>query len=524
MLANSIVKRYLNVLPGHETLVELTADDYRPFNHVPYMPQPGKGTEFFNSTADIVIFGGAVAAAKSSTCLLKALKGTAIPGYVGMVFRRTAKDVLSAGGLWGKSKEIYQGIPGVLRRDSTQFLDWRFPPGSSISFAHSDNLFTTKLGAELAFIGVDELANEWTQEEFLFLLSRNRSSCGFKPQFVGTCNPNCDSFLIKNPKTKIWKVGSWLDWWIDDEGFPIPDRSGLIRYFIRYNDQLFWANTKDELLEEHKEYFAQVESDIDHQDLIKSFTFVSANIYDNPTFLENNPGYLSSLLTLDDVEKKRFLFGNWKVSDQIGIVFNPKHFQYINESEVPLEGVTIRFWDFAAKEELDSDPTSCYTASQKWKIVQVSPETFNIYILHVFWEQTLDADSAVQLAREDGREVVISWELEPGSASLKYASILTKQLKLEVRGLQVTPLRPQMDKVARAKPWARAAKLGNVYVLKNSFWNPTLEEALVRFNGKKIPLVTDVIDAGSGCYQWYVDTYRKASKPIAGTSRYKKIR
>jgi phage terminase large subunit-like protein len=519
-----ILARYSKILPGYKgTLVKSREEKFDPFAHVPYLPQKGKQQEFFECDADIVVFGGANAGGKSALSLLKALKGVSIPGYVAMVFRRTAKDILSQGSLWNKTKEFYRDIPGAVYRDSTQYLDWRFPPGSSISFGHADNLTQTKQGTELAYIAVDELANGWTQDEFLFLLSRNRTNCGVKPQFVGTCNPDCDSFLIKNPATGVWRTGSWLEWWIDIDGYPIAERSGVIRYFLRYNDTIFWADDKVKLFEEHQEYLSQVKGDIDPMDLIKSFTFIAANVYDNPAFIEANPGYLANLLMLDEVEKKRFLHGNWKVSDEVGIVFNPNNFQFIDESEVPDNGLTVRYWDFAAKEELDADPNSCFTASQKWKIVSVSAEVFNIYILHVFWEQTLDADSCVALAKEDGREVHVAWELEPGSASIKYASLLTKQLQKEVRGVQVAPMRSDLDKVARAKPWARAAKLGRVYVVRNDFWNGTLINSLIKFNGKKIPQITDIIDSGSGCYQWYINNYRKPSKPIKGTPKYKKV-
>jgi phage terminase large subunit-like protein len=527
VIPGSTLARYAKLFPGFKPVSpgSKAAIVYDPFAHLPYLPQAGKQQEFFNCDADIVIWGGAAGAGKTELELTKALRGTETPGYVAMVFRRTAKDVLSQGGLWAKTKNLYGDIPNAVYRDSTQYLDWRFPPGSSVSFGHSDNLFSTKLGAELCFIAIDELATDWTEKEFLFLLSRNRSSCGVKPQFVGTCNPDSESFLIKSQKTGVWKVGSWLDWWIDDQGFPIGDRSGIIRYFYRHNEELLWGHSKNDLLEQHPFIYDQLQtgSSVAVEDLIKSFTFISANIYDNPAFLEKNPGYLANLLMMDEVEKKRFLFGNWKVSNQVGIVFNSSDFQYIDEADVPSDGIQIRFWDFAGKQELTTDANSCYTASQKWRIVPTGKDSFDVYILHVFWEQTLDADSCIQLAKEDGREVAVGWELEPGSAALKFASILEKQLKTEVRGIQTYPLRPGMDKVERAKPWSRLAKLGNVYVVKNPFWNGALNNALIRFNGRSIPQITDIIDAGSGCYQWYIQTYRKPSKPLAGKPIYKKV-
>lgn len=528
---DNILGDMLSTFPEYQEEVKTVFD---PFEYVPYMPQPGKGSEFFHCKADIIIFGGSAGSAKSASLLLKALQGASTPGYVATIFRRTSKDVSSEGGLWNKSKETYSEIPGARFRDSTQFLDWRFSPKSSISFAHSDNLFSAKLGAELCFIGIDEIAKDWTEKEFLFLLSRNRSSCGYKPQFVGTCNPDSESFLIKNPKSGIWKDGSWLDWWIDDDGFPISERSGIIRYFARLNEVLVWADSKEDLLRGHPEIEEQIQTGaIAAEELVKSFTFISATIYDNPAFLAKNPSYLANLLMMDELEKQRFLYGNWKVTDLVGIVFNPNHFIYLDEKDVP-PGVDCTFWDFAATEELDTliknkrkgaSENACYTASAKVRFVKTSydaqskKDIFDVYILRIFWEQTIDATSSIELAKEDGRECHVIWELEPGSASIKYASLLTKDLRQAVRGVQAEAIRPQGSKIARAKPWAQLARNGRIYVVRNAFWNPTFKNALIRFDGTSTPLVTDIIDSVSGALQWYLEHYKKASRAMGGTSK-----
>ena len=55
------------------------------------------------------------------------------------------------------------------------------------------------------------------------MLSRNRSTCGVTPYVRATCNPDADSWVAK-----------FIEWWIDqDTGYPIPERSGKLRWFIR---------------------------------------------------------------------------------------------------------------------------------------------------------------------------------------------------------------------------------------------------------------------------------------------------
>lgn len=70
------------------------------------------------------------------------------------------------------------------------------------------------------------------------MMSRNRSTCGVRPYIRATCNPDADSW-----------VAELIAWWIDqDTGYPIPERSGRIRYFIRYDDKMIWGDTRQELV------------------------------------------------------------------------------------------------------------------------------------------------------------------------------------------------------------------------------------------------------------------------------------
>jgi hypothetical protein len=52
---------------------------------------------------------------------------------------------------------------------------------------------------------------------------------------------------------------------------------------------------------------------INPNDLIKSVTFISGDIYSNKKLLESNPEYLANLLSQDDETKAQLLDGNWKV-------------------------------------------------------------------------------------------------------------------------------------------------------------------------------------------------------------------
>lgn len=267
-------------------------------------PQPGGQTKFYNTEADICIFGGAAGSGKSRALLLKAVKHIENSGYGAVLFRRTSPEITTEGGLWDESVELYSKIPGARSRESK--LDWIFSSGASISFGHAQyekDVENKYPGSQIAYIGFDELT-KFTQKQFWFLFSRNRTACGIKPRIDATCNPDADSW-----------VKDLIQWWIDlDTGLPIKERSGVLRYFYRIDEKLHWGDSKEELVERFPKMAAIAPP--------KSLTFIPGTIYENKALLDANPQYLSNLLALRQIEKARLLDGNWNVRDINDCLFN----------------------------------------------------------------------------------------------------------------------------------------------------------------------------------------------------------
>jgi hypothetical protein len=70
------------------------------------------------------------------------------------------------------------------------------------------------------------------------MVSRNRSTRGVRPYMRATCNPDADSW-----------VAEFVAWWIDQEtGFPIPERAGALRYFVRAAEKIVWADRPEDLI------------------------------------------------------------------------------------------------------------------------------------------------------------------------------------------------------------------------------------------------------------------------------------
>jgi hypothetical protein len=201
----------------------------------PIRPQDGPQMAFLASRADIAIYGGAAGGGKTWALLMEPLRHKDVHDFGCVVFRRTTPEIRNEGGLWDESGKLYRAAGATPREHA---LEWRFPSGVAISFGHlqhEDNVYQFQ-GAQIPLICFDELTH-FTESQFWYLLSRNRSTCRVRPYIRATCNPDADSW-----------VAGFIAWWIDQEtGYPIPERAGILRWFVRVDDQLVWADTPDGL-------------------------------------------------------------------------------------------------------------------------------------------------------------------------------------------------------------------------------------------------------------------------------------
>jgi len=293
-----------------------------------------------------------------------------------------------------------------------------------------------------------------------------------------TCNPDPDCFLAP-----------MIEWWLDDAGYPIKERGGVIRYFIRLGDALVWGASIEELVEGHRDFFAETGADPRH--IVKSFTFIPATIKDNPALMAINPRYLANLWVLPYIEKERLLKGNWKIRPAAGKLFNRAWFPVIDG--VPMGGVECRFWDLAASVKKGSD----YTVGVKFRRVgdayfitdiikvQMGPADVDLLMLN-----TAVAD--YQSARESATWYTVRWEIEPASAGIRDDHRLRKWLS----AFDCGGIKPQVDKVVRARPLAAASQQGNIRLLRGD-WN---DEWRTHMHHQPDWSHDDIMDASTGAY------------------------
>lgn len=431
-------------------------------------PQPGPQTEFLKTTADIAIYGGAAGGGKSYGLLLEPLRHHDNKKFGCVIFRRNSTQVRNEGGLWDDSMTIY---PLFRAKPREANLEWLFPSGARLKFAHLeyDSTVLDWQGAQIPFIGFDELTH-FTEHQFFYMLSRNRSTSGVPGYIRATTNPDPDSW-----------VRDFIDWWIGPDGYPIPERSGSIRWFIRRDDTFIWADTPEEIF---KEFGRGPEV------LPKSVTFIPSKVHDNKILLEKDPAYLANLLALSRVERLRLLGGNWNVREAAGMMFQREWFPVIDA--VPGGWIqSVRYWDRAATKPSESNRDPDWTRGLK--LYKYPNNTFVVVDLKSIQDTPGKVENLVKTtASHDSYAVPIVGEQDPGSAGVADADNFVRMLS----GYEVRVRKPTQDKVTRAKPVSAQCEMGNVRVLRAS-WNEEFFSELENFpDGSH----DDIVDVLSGAF------------------------
>jgi predicted phage terminase large subunit-like protein len=459
-------------------------------------PQEGPQKEFLSTKADIAIYGGGAGGGKSYAALLDPLRYLHKRNVDAVIFRRTTKQITNPGGLWDDASNIYP-LVGMHPRQSG-FLDWKMPGGLTVKFAHMEhehNKYDWQ-GSAIPIIIFDELTH-FSRTQFFYMLSRNRSVTGVPGYVRATCNPDADSWVAK-----------FISWWIDEEtGFPIPERDGVLRWFIKDGDDMVWGDSKEDLAQHYPPEVVKY---------AKSVTFIRARVTDNKLLMEKNPEYLANLNALDRVERSRLLDGNWKIRAASGEYFTRSDFEIIDT--LPADVIrSVRYWDRAATKPSKANPNPDWTVGVKMHVTRNG-----LYIIeHVerFRDGPLGNEKKIKnITSSDKVRVTVGIEQDPGQAGKVEAQNWTRTLA----GYDVRLFPVHKDKVTRATPYAAQVQAGNVKLMEGS-WNDTFINEHESFPPEDNPRKKkenpesvgkdDQVDAASGAFNFLTGENVGQAKP-----------
>ena len=232
-------------------------------------------------------------------------------------FRRLENDVKR--GIYKSAKQVFKGFATFT--DTSFEVKFFNGTGATMKMEHLQDLSKIKdrfRGAEMPYIVIEELA-EFTKENLnvIFdLITSNRSTTGMPSQFICTCNP----------VGKSNKLRHLLDWWIDPETDTIiPERSGKVRYFCRYGEdvmEIAWGNTPEEVYANanaRKKISSMTDNpDGEYQNYITSITFIEGDFADNKILRATDPKYMNRISSGGSKSTINDIRGIWRDVEEGG--------------------------------------------------------------------------------------------------------------------------------------------------------------------------------------------------------------
>jgi phage terminase large subunit-like protein len=450
-----------------------------------FAPASRKQQMVLESDAQILVIGGAAGSGKSYLLQLMPLLIVDDPRTACIMFRRTVPQIRGQGGLFDKAKDIYNQLPPEYKpKFKENEMIATFPNGATVkwqSMQHEVDKFNIQ-GLEFTFIGVDE-GTQFTWPQLEYMMSRLRSNSRHPSRMVISCNPDPDHELRK-----------MIDWYLDDKGYPNPDKDGVIRWFVRIDDQYKWGDSKKELIEKYERPGGKKVRPV-------SFSFISSTIKDNPPMMINNPDYLSQLEGLNEVDRARLLYGNWDARPEGANYFKRSFLKEVDV--IPLNCTFVRAYDKAGTERSTGNKTPDFTAGIKiakdqdgyyYLIGDYHPEfkdtgEWSTDTDGRFCKKAGERDTIIQKqAEHDGSDVVIVFPVDPGQAG--GSEFLTSSRELINLGyiVEKDPTASNKAKLTRFSPFANLAQNGFVRILKSSFSLDTYEalmKELESFDGMR---------------------------------------
>ena len=154
----------------------------------PESPTPMQ-SELLAYDREEVFFGGQAGGGKSSGLLLSFLKFVHVPGYSGLIVRKSFADLIKPGAIMDRAIEWF--TPRGVRWNGSDHV-FTFPSGARLAFGHLDHAqaHISYQGGEYQFIGADEVPHiPEHQYRYLFSRLRRREDLPVPRRMRSTGNP-----------------------------------------------------------------------------------------------------------------------------------------------------------------------------------------------------------------------------------------------------------------------------------------------------------------------------------------------
>ena len=298
---------------SYEYINHLREEDFKSPNPYIKIPQKGCQEAFLSCNSDIIIYGGKRGGGKSWAILDEALKDCFDKYFRATILRKEVNDLEQ---LENNSDELYSQF-GNYNKSKTD-MTWNFNSGAKVKLTyHSGSYGDFKIrfqGQEISYIAIDEIT-QISYEKFKYLTTCNRNSHYIPNRLFGTCNPDPDCWVAK-----------FIDWWIGEDGYPIPERNGVERYCFMGGDDakeptsISWGNTREDVYLKNKALiddlyrpYKNLNLGITEEEMfVKSVTFIEGRLEENIQLLRSDVSYVANLANQATEDIERDLKGNWR--------------------------------------------------------------------------------------------------------------------------------------------------------------------------------------------------------------------
>lgn len=248
---------------------------------------------------------------KSFSSLMEVLKDIKKPDFHAVIVRKEKDDLQS---LITDSYKLFSQF-GTYNKSQND-MTWNFTNGGWLKFSYYSGSFQDFKdrfqGRQFAYICIDE-GTQCPYKKFKYLLTNNRNAAHIRNRFWITCNPDPESWVRK-----------FIDWWVDEDGYIIPERDCVIRYCFMDGDtpdSIYWGNTREEVYEQCSHLIDRLWNKYrdsyeplgytKYDVFIKSATFIRADVSENIKLISTDPSYIANLAQQDEEQRMRDLEANW---------------------------------------------------------------------------------------------------------------------------------------------------------------------------------------------------------------------
>lgn len=432
--------------------------------------------QFLASDSAITLYSGSAGAGKTFAIIISLVKYALRKNSTIAVFRRTSTQLRQNGGIWQETCQVFKRMFGkeviIRNRDLEIYLP---ATNSTIKMSHLQHLsdVSNHLGAQYSYIVFDEATLFPFEEMILPLMGRLRSAnTDYVPRMAWCTNPMYNHGIYH-----------WIkDFYLDEYGVPLDERSNVERYFVMENNKPIWFDKREDA---EAIYGTGTDSGI------QSFRAIKAHVSQNIPLLKANPQYISNLKALPDIKRRIFYDGSWTAREEESGLF---HRSWVKMVDSPNARARKRVFAF----DMASQPISSASPNPDWtRGILVSKDEDGVYTV----EDVVSLRDRPHVVRQlildtafDNPSAIISIPCDPGQAGAAYSNSIKKDLA--EKGFNCRTVRPSKSKRTRFLPFSSIAEAGFVQVVRAD-WNEEFFNELEEFTGLKRGERDDMVDSAS---------------------------